>query len=253
MLHTNAYYTGARVGVDCDSFSSRKVASNASSPLLVGVMSKVTVFENDSANEWDPANFDTIMHKYQTRIFRFIYLIVGETETANDLTQDTFFSAYRSLCRRFKASLENNEPSQRLSDNMSAWLYTIARNTAFSEMRRRKVVHFLSFWQRPSGSNHDDEFDAVHDFELNEPGGDVESRSVLNDELQRAIDQVGRKKLTALLLHIDGFSYKEICEITGDSLSSIKSQIFRAKENLRKALQSQKNIEIVGDGQGSQL
>jgi DNA-directed RNA polymerase specialized sigma24 family protein len=59
--------------------------------------------------------------------------------------------------------------------------------------------------------------------------------------------------LVALLLHIDGFSYKEICEITGDSLSSVKSQIFRAKDSLRKALNAQGSFGLTESESGGPL
>lgn len=214
--------------------------------VTVGQMSKAKSPEFESGWEWHPAAFDEVVTQYQPRIYRFIYGMVGEAEIAHDLTQDTFLSAYKNLLKRAEAAhaaeeaglqdeVERYNPS---NNNMSAWLYTIARNTALSEMRRRKVVRFFSFWQRP-GNAPGEEVDSMADIAATEAGGDVEARSALRDELDRAMKQVGREKLTALLLHMDGFSYKEICHITGDSLPSVKSQIFRAKDNLRRILGSQ--------------
>ena len=210
-------------------------------------MSKVSNnTEYESWSEWNPAAFERVITQYQTRIYRFIYSMVGETELAHDLTQDTFLAAYRNLCRRANAAgLDEADDAEALAhweqaqsqNNMSAWLYTIARNTALSELRRRKVVRFLPFLHRPN-STLEEEYDGLADTPGVEPGGDLEARTALHDELQQAMDKIGRDKLTALLLHMDGFSYKEICEITGDSLSSVKSQIFRAKDSLRRALSS---------------
>jgi RNA polymerase sigma-70 factor, ECF subfamily len=185
-------------------------------------------------SEWNPANFDRVVDAYQTKLYRFIYSMVGEAELARDLTQDTLLLAYRNLNRR-AAEAEDDTPNPG-QQNMSAWLYTIARNTALSELRRRKIVRFLPFVHKSSGS--DEEVDSTSEVVQMEAGGNLEARTALHDELQQAMDKVGRDKLTALLLHMDGFSYKEICDITGDSLSSIKSQIFRAKESLRRALAS---------------
>jgi len=216
-------------------------------------MSKAKSSEYSSDSEWNPATFDQVVTDYQPRIYRFIYAMVGEAETAHDLTQDTFLSAYKNLLKRAEAvqaaeeagledELERYNPS---NNNLSAWLYTIARNTALSEMRRHKVVRFFSFWQRPGPASNEGEgeVDGLADLAALEPGGDIEARSALRDELHRAMNQIGREKLTALLLHMDGFSYKEICLITGDSLPSVKSQIFRAKENLRRALSAQAQIQ----------
>lgn len=212
-----------------------------------GVMSKTKSAESDWAeSEWNPAHFDNVVEQYQTRIYRFIYAMVNEAELAHDLTQDTFLSAYKNLCKRAEQRqnfeeeglLAEDEVTPTTSNNMSAWLYTIARNAALSEMRRRKVVRFFSFWQR-SENGGEEEIDGSADTAIIEPGGNLEARTALRDELERAMDQVGRERLTALLLHMDGFSYKEICEITGDSLSSVKSQIFRAKDSLRRVLAAQ--------------
>jgi RNA polymerase sigma-70 factor (ECF subfamily) len=199
--------------------------------------------EYDADSEWNPAYFERVIAHYETRIYRFIYAMVGEAELAQDLTQDTFLSAYRNLCRRSAAGEFDQDsdsgnwqqpPSQ---NNMSAWLYTIARNAVLSEMRRRKVVRFLPFLHRNNSSTGtEEELDGLADTPQVEPGENLEARTALRDELEKAMNKVGRDKLTALLLHMDGFSYKEICEITGDSLSSVKSQIFRAKDSLRRTL-----------------
>jgi RNA polymerase sigma-70 factor (ECF subfamily) len=210
-------------------------------------MSKINSHaEYDAESDWNPAYFERVITQYETRIYRFIYSMVGEAELAQDLTQDTFLSAYRNLCRRSaaEADLDNGNPEGAKNwqqsppqNNMSAWLYTIARNAVLSEMRRRKVVRFLPFLHRVNSSaGVEEEVDGIADTPQVEPGENLEVRTALRDELEQAMTKVGREKLTALLLHMDGFSYKEICDITGDSLSSVKSQIFRAKDSLRRVL-----------------
>lgn len=253
MLTSNVLVALNGNGRACAGVNRNNFAADPKNIYTVGVMTKSSTFESEPDSEWNPSNFDAVIESFQPRIFRFIYAIVGETETANDLTQDTFFNAYRNLCRRYEESEQKKEPLQRPSDNMSAWLYTIARNTAFSEMRRRKVVRFFSFWQHPKNGDKDIEYDGMLDFKMTEPGGSLENRSVLSDEVNQAIDKVGREKVNALLLHIDGFSYKEICEITGDSLSSVKSQIFRAKESLRKVMAVQEKAEQPSSKNGGGL
>ena len=225
-------------------------------------MSKVTSNADfESWSEWNPATFERVITQYQPRIYRFIYSMVGETELAHDLTQDTFLSAYRHLLRRAEsAGLDPADEDNaaihwqeiQTQNNMSAWLYTIARNAALSEMRRRKVVRFLPFFHKPAGSGLEEELDGLSDTAHLEPGGNLENRTALRDELEQAMNKVGREKLTALLLHMDGFSYKEICDITGDSLSSVKSQIFRAKDSLRRALgtAAAQLAQEFGEGQG---
>lgn len=242
MLNSKALLNSAsRIPLAQAGNSEANVAAQSLTRVTVGAMSRTTSSESDFLepeaeleSQWNPANFDIVVNQYQLRIYRFIYSMVGEAEIAHDLTQDTFLSAYKNLCKRAEAQA-NGTDTTGTNNNMSAWLYTIARNTALSELRRRKIVRFFSFWQRPNEAGSEEQ-DTVADMPVIEPGGSLEARAALSDELQRAIDSVGRERLTALFLYLDGFSYKEICAITGSSLSSVKSQIFRAKESLRKAL-----------------
>ncbi len=147
--------------------------------VTVSTMSKTKSFYNESGSEWNPATFDRVVEQYQLRIYRFIYAMVGEAETAQDLTQDAFLSAYKNLLKRaeaaqaaeeagFEEELERFHPN---NNNLSAWLYTIARNTALSEMRRRKIVRFFSFWQSTGQNQNGEEIDGMADFAAVEAGG----------------------------------------------------------------------------------
>src|SRR5205814_144237 len=72
--------------------------------------------------------FTRLVLDYQRRIHRFIFGMVQNEAQAEDLTQEVFLLAYRALGR--------------LPDdaNESAWLFTIARNRALQELRRRKIL-----------------------------------------------------------------------------------------------------------------
>jgi RNA polymerase sigma-70 factor, ECF subfamily len=251
MLNIKPLFTPAYTPATPFQATPKRLAVRTARPAQVSTsvepMSKInSQAEYDAESEWNPANFERVITHFETRIYRFIYAMVGEAELAQDLTQDTFLSAYRNLCRRSAAAEldqdANGEAAKNwqqtpAQNNMSAWLYTIARNAVLSEMRRRKVVRFLPFFHRVSSSaGTEEELDGLADTPQVEPGENLEARTALRDELEQAMSKVGREKLTALLLHMDGFSYKEICDITGDSLSSVKSQIFRAKDGLRRVL-----------------
>jgi len=187
-------------------------------------------------SEWNPANFERVVLKYQPRIFRFIYSMTNEIQLAQDLTQDTFLLAYRALVKQpetAKTSPEKeNEFSPEVALPISAWLYTIARNATISEKRRRKGMQFSSIWQPCDGGG---EYE-ISNRNLLASGSDLENHYIARDELKRAMTAVGKERLTALLLYFDGYSYQEISQLINISLSSVKSQIFRAKESLRRNL-----------------
>jgi len=158
--------------------------------------------------------FTRLVLDHQRRIHRFIYGMVGTEQLAEDLTQDVFLSAYRALGRLPEDA------------NESAWLFTIARNRALQELRRRKILRWL-----PLARPNDDE-DDVHP-QTDQPLADAVAE---RDRLRRAMATVPPKDLACLLLSVDGHSYSEVAQITGLSLPAVRARIFRARDRLRALL-----------------
>ncbi|HEX2911435.1 MAG TPA: sigma-70 family RNA polymerase sigma factor [Chloroflexia bacterium] len=187
-----------------------------------------------TASEWNPRCFEQVVKQYEPRIYHYIYGLVADPELARDLTQDTFLLAYRNLLKRAK----NSEPPSEQDFNMSAWLYAIGRNTVRSEMRRRKIIRFLPLG--PLVQSEPGLFQSAADptasYALTADRENPEEQAVLKEELNWAISQVGQRNLTALLLQVNGFSYEEISHLTGSSLPTVKGQIFRARQSLRRTL-----------------
>src|SRR2546423_7723535 len=83
------------------------------------------------ARRGDAAAFGEIFERYHHRIVNYLYGLVHDRELANDLAQDSFLKAYRAL--------------PRMGDDLrlAPWLYRIAGNTAFSALRRRRLIRWL--------------------------------------------------------------------------------------------------------------
>ena len=79
-------------------------------------------------NNDQDAELADLYERYRARIQRFITRITGDSEAAEDLCQDTFLKALRGWQRRRRTS------------STVAWLYQIARNTAYDYLRRRQGV-----------------------------------------------------------------------------------------------------------------
>lgn len=84
-----------------------------------------------AARAGDIAAFTTLVTRYQQQVGGYVYRLVGERETAADLTQETFLRAYRSLA------------STRDPATFRAWLFRIATNLARDHLRRRKRIRWL--------------------------------------------------------------------------------------------------------------
>jgi len=161
--------------------------------------------------------FNRLVLDHQRRIHRFIFGMVGTDQLAEDLTQDVFFSAYRALGRLPEDA------------NESAWLFTIARNRALQELRRRKILRWIPL------AHPNDEEDDVHPHGSQPLADTVAER----DRLRRAMKAVPPKDLACLLLSVDGHSYSEVAGITGLSTPAVRARIFRARERLRALLRDE--------------
>ena len=139
----------------------------------------------------------------------FANSLCGDPTRADDLVQDTLVKAWTNLSRFEKGS------------NLKAWLFTILRNTYFSELRKRRR-------------------------EVEDANGALAERmSVLPDQ-QTHMDLVDFKKAFAmlsddqkevlLLVGAEGFSYEEAAEITGAAVGTVKSRVNRARTALNRKL-----------------
>jgi RNA polymerase sigma-70 factor (ECF subfamily) len=160
-----------------------------------------------------------LIRRYERKIFSFIYHILKGTHlesSVEDLCQDTFYKAYRSLgtFREVEASF-------------ATWLYTIARNTVLSELRKSKNVK-VSLEQSVQ------EPQAPHDA--------LPEQTVLRNEkvslVRQAISNLPEKQRSALILReYEQLDYQEIAAILGQTVSSVKSLLFRARASVRLQLE----------------
>lgn len=169
--------------------------------------------------EGHAAAFQALFTRYQSRIYNYVYRMVGDADEAQDLTQDSFVKAYQALQR-------GDVPT-----NPSAWLYCIASRTCLDALRRRRLIRWLPLGRlggrrRPAG---------------HEAAESPESHLLRAEErarIQQALDRLPpRYRMMLLLREYEGLTYQEIAEATGDSLSTVKVTLFRARERCRREYQ----------------
>lgn len=163
--------------------------------------------------------FDVIVNRYKNRLMNFVYRFVKDYDVAEDIVQETFLRVYRKR-RDYKAIA-----------NFSTWIFTIAGNLAKSELRRRKRWRFLSL-----DAGNDDE----KTFELPDRGMQPDRATavrLLDESVQTSIESLQLKYREALILRdIQGMSYKQISQIIGVPVGTVKSRVNRARLKLQKKL-----------------
>ena len=164
----------------------------------------------------DADAFRLIFERYSRPVISFIYDMVNDRALAEELTQETFVRAFRAI------------HTMRRETKLSTWLFGIARNVARESLRARARAN-----------NHVDLADkSVMDLSDQQP---VPVDGLLNKELNEliqrslaALDEDKRLVFTLKVLH--QCSYEEIAMITGFSLAKLKTDLHRARAEMRKKI-----------------
>ena len=162
--------------------------------------------------------YDELMRRYERKILAFIFHMLKSAHLdsmAEDLCNETFYKAYRNL-----------HSFREVEATFSTWLYTIARNTVLSELRKNKTVKVSLEMS-------------------NEPVTSLETlpeQMILRNEkvtmVRDAINNLPEKQRSALILReYDQLDYQEIANILGQTVSSVKSLLFRARASVKLQLE----------------
>jgi len=167
--------------------------------------------------------FDQLIDAYQQKVFGTCISFIPNKEDAEDVAQEVFLEVFKSISK-FKSNAK-----------LSTWIYKITTNKCLEFIRKKKTKKRFAFMQTLSG---DDLPIAMTPYfvEINHPGILLENKEK-TALIFKAIDTLpAQQKVIFTLAKIDGKRYQEIVEITGKSLSSVESVLFRAKKNLQKKL-----------------
>jgi RNA polymerase sigma-70 factor (ECF subfamily) len=154
--------------------------------------------------------FEMLFRKHQDYIYNLLFQLTGDPAEADDLAQETFIRVYEKL------------PSFRAESSLRTWVSVIAMNMFRQSLRKKPHPPTLKIE------------------EIRIPGnrGNPE-RIVIKSEMQWCIAHVLHHHMprhfreVLILRDLQGFSYKEICEILGLSMSTVKTRIHRARTAFR--------------------
>lgn len=150
-----------------------------------------------------PKEYNRAVEEYSDRIYRFVLKNMGDSERARDVVQDSF--------EKLWVNINELEFSK-----VKSWLFTTAYNRMIDIIRKEKRI-----------ITGETDYDASYD----------KGYSDLNEILHRCINKLPEYWRSVILLRdYEGYSYKEIAEISGQSESQVKINIYRGRMALRKMI-----------------
>src|SRR6266436_3282225 len=191
--------------------------SAAISIAKLGVLADVELVQSALAGR--ETSFEELVRRYQRPIAAYVYRMVGDYDSALDLTQEVFIKVYNSLAR------------YRSEFKFSTWIYKIAHNAAIDHLRRHAVR----------------EQALTNGFDTERREISVESRRLTPEQESERNERRSEIECVVQLLpaayrelialrHSHDLSYDEIAEVTGLPLGTVKNRLFRAREAMRDQL-----------------
>lgn len=160
----------------------------------------------------DTAAFEALFHLYEKKVYRWIYRILRNAATAEDVLQETFIVLYKNI-RNFRSE-----------SRIDTYLYKIAANLCYRKLYKQKREaesgHISSEERRDENAS--DEFDGA----------------VNKVHIARAVSELSLDHRVVLSLrYMENFSLDEIAGILGISTGTVKSRLHYARLELKRRLQ----------------
>jgi RNA polymerase sigma-70 factor (ECF subfamily) len=169
----------------------------------------------------DDSSFELLLRKYRTPLVNFLYRMVRNSATAEDLAQEVFLRVYRAR--------KDYAPSAKFT----TWMFRIATNLALNARRDGRYQQLEVSIDQPADAQESKQ--TAFEVPDRQPG--IEHELMARDRaalIRRAVESLPEKQRAAVLLHkYQEMDYDEIARILQCSESALKSLLFRAYETLR--------------------
>ena len=167
----------------------------------------------------DADSFNELVLRWERPIYALAYRTIGREEDARDVCQETFLRAFRAL------------PGFRGHAKFSSWLYRIALNLCRDWLRRERRAAVV---QAP------DDVDVMDLAAAAQPAGSIEDLVAQHDRVravERAMAVLSEEQRTAIVLkEYHGLTFREIAELLGCPLSTVKTRLYQGLTILRREL-----------------
>ena len=168
------------------------------------------------AQRGDQGAFEALVVKYQVRIYRVIQRFLGGSDMVEDLAQEVFIRAYRSL------------PSFKGESSLYTWLYKIALNLCRNHYRTRA--------RRPESEPLGEE-GAAQPVAADDTPEETVFRREFWERLRGALDELPAEQREAVILcDLEGMSYEDMAAVIDVPIGTVRSRIFRGRKALQEKL-----------------
>ncbi|MEK5235407.1 RNA polymerase sigma factor [Paenibacillus sp. FSL L8-0470] len=158
--------------------------------------------------------FGHLVNRYQGMVYRVCIKITGEAESAKDMAQEVFIKAYKAL------------PSFRGQSSFSTWLYRIAYRTCLDWKRANDRE-----WRHRSMADYTE-----NDWVTTQTPESAALRKEASQELDENLNNLTEPYRSVVqLYYFQRHSYQEIADQKGISVKTVESQLYRARQMMRKS------------------
>jgi RNA polymerase sigma-70 factor (ECF subfamily) len=179
----------------------------------------------------DAQQFEVFLHNYQNMVFSTAMRLLANHSEAEDVTQEVFLRAFE----RFR--------ELGTSPTAGGWLKTVATNLSLNHLSRYRA-RWKFFSELAPDSDRDD--DQMPEFPATDDTHEVMAAADRREMVEHALQSLPPSQRVPLVLyHLEGLQYDEIAEKLGVSMGKVKTDIFRAREALRRKLRLKMAEEMI--------
>lgn len=170
----------------------------------------------------DLDSFNQLVYMYQRQVYNLILRMLGNYQDAEDITQEAFILAWRSV-RKFKGG------------SFRAWLFRIASNACTDFLRGKRTRKAESL-------------DELFPDRLPIAGSSDPPESYsMGEELKQVIEECllslpEEQRLVVTLVDLQGLTYEEVAQVAGSSIGTVKSRLNRGRASMRNLLLERKEL-----------
>lgn len=172
------------------------------------------------AQAWAAPTWSELVADYSPQVYRLAYRLTGNSQDAEDLTQDVFERVFRSI--------HNFKPG-----SLDGWLHRITTNLFLDGARRKQRIRMDALSTAPE-----------HMWGESESPQNLHAEGELDADVAQALASLNPEQRVAVVLcDVEGLSYEEIADVLDVKLGTVRSRIARGRSQLREALAHRAPVE----------